>query len=111
MTQLMDNQPPIACDLEALSEPERQRHGQLREAIETNMISVEEAPDGLTFRFDSDSQTILQVAEFITLERLCCPFLYFSLEVEPDGGPLWLRLKGGEGDKSLSGLIPVAELD
>jgi hypothetical protein len=27
---------------------------------------------------------LLKAAEFISLERLCCPFLGFALEVEPD---------------------------
>ncbi len=111
MTQILNNQPPIACNLEAMSDSERQRHHELRGAIEANMAAVEETLEGLTFRFASDSKMILQLAEFITLERLCCPFLHFSLEVEPNGGPLYLRLMGGQGDKSLSGLIPIADLD
>ena len=111
MLQIMDSQPPIACNLEAMSQSQRQRHTELRGAIDAKMAAVEEAPDGLEFRFSSDAETILQVAEFINLERLCCPFLHFSLEVEPHAGPLRLRLKGGEGDKSLSGLIPIDDLE
>jgi len=38
-------------------------------------------------------------AEFITLERLCCPFLTLALEVERERGPLWLKLTGREGVK------------
>lgn len=33
------------------------------------------------------------------LERLCCPFLRFLVEVEPNSGPLWMRLTGREGAK------------
>jgi len=43
---------------------------------------------------------LTKAAEFISLERLCCPFLRFSLEVEPEGGPIWLRLTGREGVKA-----------
>lgn len=111
MAKTFTSQTPIACNLEAMSETEKQRHSQLRGAMEANMIEVNEAPDGLMFRFASDSKMILQLAEFITMERLCCPFLHFSLEVEPDGGPLHLRLKSGEGDQSLLGLIPIADLE
>ena len=32
-------------------------------------------------------------------ERLCCPFLTFTLEVSPERGPLLLRLTGAEGVK------------
>jgi hypothetical protein len=111
MVKTLNNQPPIACNLDAMSETEKQRHSQLRAAMEANIAAVAEAPDGLTFRFDGDPQTLLLVAEFVTLERLCCPFLYFSLEVEPDGGPLWLRLKGGQGDQSLTGLIQIEDFN
>jgi hypothetical protein len=38
-------------------------------------------------------------AEFMTLERLCCPFLTLTLEVERERGPLWLTLTGREGVK------------
>ncbi|MDQ3748973.1 MAG: MerR family DNA-binding protein [Acidobacteriota bacterium] len=39
----------------------------------------------------------LDVAEFITYERLCCPFFNFEMAVE--GENLSLRLKGKEGVK------------
>ena len=32
--------------------------------------------------------------EFATLERLCCPFLRFRLELAPGGGPFTLTLSG-----------------
>lgn len=40
-----------------------------------------------------------EVTEFVRRERLCCPFLAFTLEVSPDRGPLLLRLTGAEGVK------------
>jgi hypothetical protein len=44
---------------------------------------------------------IVKAAEFMALERLCCPFLNFVLEIEPDQGPLWLKLTGPEGVKQV----------
>ena len=43
----------------------------------------------------------MAIAKFIENERLCCPFFNFGLEVEPNSGPLWLRLTGGEGVKEI----------
>ncbi|HEY9710052.1 MAG TPA: hypothetical protein V6D48_17730, partial [Oculatellaceae cyanobacterium] len=43
----------------------------------------------------------LAIAKFIENERLCCPFFRFGLDVEPNSGPLWLRLTGGEGVKEI----------
>ena len=42
---------------------------------------------------------LLKVAEFISLEKLCCPFSGFIVEVEPEGGDAWLHLTGREGEK------------
>ena len=46
------------------------------------------------------------------LERLCCPFVRFRLEMEEDGGPLYLSLTGRDGVKEFLrgelGLPPAA---
>ena len=39
------------------------------------------------------------VAEDLNMERLCCPFVNYTLEIEPNHGPFWLRWTGGEGVK------------
>jgi hypothetical protein len=71
---------------------------------------IRELPDGYAFRLAADAGTLVTAAEFVSLERLCCPFLGFALEVEPEGGPVWLRLTGREGVKAfireeVSGLL------
>ncbi|MGI9167336.1 MAG: hypothetical protein ACR2G5_13325 [Pyrinomonadaceae bacterium] len=42
---------------------------------------------------------LVRTAEFIALERLCCPFFGFAVEVEREGGAVWLILTGREGVK------------
>src|SRR3989442_3061328 len=34
------------------------------------------------------------LSELATLERLCCPFLTITLELQRDQGPTWLKLTG-----------------
>jgi hypothetical protein len=60
---------------------------------------VQDMPDGYGFRLPTDSTMLLKVAEYITNERLCCVFIRITVEIEPNGGPFWLRLTGGEGVK------------
>lgn len=48
--------------------------------------------DGYAFRFKAASQMILEAAEFIACERLCCPFFNFELAIEQDTNRLWLPL-------------------
>ncbi len=56
-------------------------------------------PDGYAIRLANQDEILMQVAEFISLERVCCPFLNFQLEIEAERGSLWLRLSGREGAK------------
>jgi hypothetical protein len=39
------------------------------------------------------------LAEWDRLERRCCPFFDFNIEVEGDEGPTWLTLSGPSGVK------------
>ena len=47
----------------------------------------------------NDSEVLLTAAEFISLERLCCPFFGFELQVKREGGSVWLSLTGRDGVK------------
>ena len=104
---------PIACDMSAIEPGERARHvanaGELFRAVG----EIRELPGGYAFRLPNYSDTLRKTAEFVSLERLCCPFLSFVLEVESEGGPVWLRLTGREGVKEfireeVGGLLGVA---
>ena len=56
-----------------------------------------ELADGLSIRFPAREYEA--VAEFVARERLCCPFVTFTLDVTPDQGPLMLRITGADGVK------------
>ena len=92
---------PLACNLGAFSPEQRQRHQAICSQLFAARQAVRELPDGYALRLPADDQTLLLAATFITLERICCPFFDFALEVERDGGPLWLRLSGGAGAKDV----------
>lgn len=100
-TEITQNQSGITCrrDGDAFNPHEGHRHRELLEQIQASIQEVVELPDGYAFRFPSEAEQILILAEFITLERRCCLFFNFKLEIESNNGPLWLRLTGGEGVK------------
>jgi hypothetical protein len=50
---------------------------------------------------DSQQIGLKDVAEWITLERLCCPFLSFQLSVTSDQDDYSLALTGPKGVKAL----------
>ncbi len=85
--------------MNALSETQRNRYREIIGNLDVARQSVKELGDGYAFRFKAESQLILEAAEFIVYERLCCPFFDFELAIEQDSNRLWLRLRGQEGIK------------
>jgi hypothetical protein len=96
MKETGDNVPVIACDLSALSAEQRERRQALAAQIRRAAEEVVELADGFAFLLPAEPEPCLTIAEFITLERRCCPFIRFVLEVEPESGPIWLRMTGRE---------------
>ena len=90
---------PFACDMTALDPRQRARHHALAHQLRPAIIEFEELLDGYAARFTARAETVLLLAEFITLERLCCPFFTLAVEVEHDGGPLRLKITAREGAK------------
>ncbi len=95
----MEAESPLACDLTALDAELKKRHRLIAQQLRAAAQQIQELADGYALRFPSESALCLAVAEFITLERLCCPFLNFALELQGEGGPLWLRMTGRQGVK------------
>lgn len=92
-------EPPFACDMSAIEPGKRAQHLETAKLLFRAVTSVQELANGYAFCLPNEPGLLVKVAEFIALERLCCPFFGFSLEVEPEGGALWLRLTGREGVK------------
>ena len=90
---------PFACNMTAFTPAERKEHiaaiGEVFGAVE----EIQDRSDGYAFRLPSEASMLLKLADFIAKERLCCPFFGFSLDLEPEGGALWLSLTGREGVK------------
>lgn len=88
---------PIACalppdDLAARREALLPHLGRLA-------TSSAEIPGGRRLSFEASSETLETIARTVDAERRCCPFLRFTLAVEPDGGPFVLDVTGPEGTK------------
>jgi hypothetical protein len=82
---------PVAC---TLTGAEQAQHQQDVRDLFRSVDAVRELPDGYAFRFPADDRFLTALADFIAVERRCCPFFTFTLTVEPSGGPLWLHLCG-----------------
>lgn len=94
------NDLPIVCNPNALSAAQMERWMVVGKQMYQAIQEVRELPNGYAFRLPSDSATLMIIAEDLSMERLCCPFLRFTLEIEAAGGPFWLSFTGGEGTKA-----------
>jgi hypothetical protein len=89
----------FACNMNGMTKAQRQRHEVLIQQLGGFQQKPRELSDGYTFCLATDAPTVLAAAEFITLERLCCPFFKFTLELDTDNDALWLSLTGRPGVK------------
>jgi hypothetical protein len=89
--------------MSAFDPAERKRHLAAIEEVFGAVEEIRELPDGYAFRLPGEAAWVMKAADFITKERLCCPFFGFALQVEPEAGALWLHLTGREGVKPFIG--------
>jgi hypothetical protein len=90
---------PFACQMEAIEADQRAEHVATAKELFSIVSEIKELSHGYAFRLPNESEVLLKVAKFISLERLCCPFFGFTLDVEREGGDVWLQLTGREGVK------------
>ncbi|HLX43117.1 MAG TPA: hypothetical protein VKR43_06770 [Bryobacteraceae bacterium] len=91
---------PVACDPTAIAATDRPRYSQLIKQLRSAVRDRHELSDGFVYELDSKAIALTEVAEWITLERLCCPFLTFNLQVAGGGDPR-LTLRGPDGVKAI----------
>jgi hypothetical protein len=95
----MRNESPFACVMDAIGPDQREPHLTNAKALFNQAQKIRELDNGYAFRFANDANVLRRLSEFIVLERLCCPFFGFAVEVEPEGGDVWFRLTGRDGVK------------
>lgn len=92
---------PVACNLGAFDAVQKQRYEEALAELRSRLIERRELTDGWAFVFPSDAATCILAMEFVTLERQCCPFWTFRLEVTSLDGPLILALTGPADAKEI----------
>ena len=86
-----ESEPVFACNMDAFTSEQRVRHMALvREHLAAADLT-EELPDGFRLRYDKGSHRYAGLAEWITLERLCCPWIQFGLALDGERVELSLR--------------------
>jgi len=90
---------PLTCNLNAIDSAVRPRYNELVKRLRSAMRQREEAPAGYQYELDSAKISIPETAEWIAMERLCCPFLTLQLSAAGNQRHWLLTLSGPEGVK------------
>ena len=80
----------LACNMGVFTPEQRESHIQMTTKLIQAVQDIREVENGFEFSFPNQ-------AEFISNERLCCPFLGFTLQVNSNQDPVSLRLTGPLG--------------
>jgi hypothetical protein len=96
-----DAGPVFACNLKAISAADRPRYNELVKRIRASVRSRSEIADGYTYHLDDKTVSLIEAAEWMSMERLCCPFLSLKISTSGDQSQLLLALSGPEGVKPL----------
>ena len=92
-----DEAPVVACALSTVARSERDV---TIEELFSGSTETRELPDGYAFRFPGEPAWSERLLAFINGERECCRFFEFELVFEPDGGPVWLGVRGSKEIKA-----------
>ena len=92
-------QPSFYCDLSQMTKAERKRYDKLLAKLDFKQHEFIEIPDGYAIQLPKGAITLVELADFLTLEDKCCPFFAFNIEVEPAQASTTLKIRGPEGIK------------
>lgn len=92
--------PPIACRPAALDTTQRRRQQELLDEVRRRTLATRELPDGFALVMPPEPALFVDLAEWISLERRCCPFLSIALEWSTADEVL-VRLTGQPGVKDV----------
>lgn len=94
------NETAIACDPNALTPDQQERWvNEIVPKLYSQVQEIQELPNGWSWRLPSTPEILSLIAEDLNMERLCCPFVHYTLEIEPNHAPFLLRMTGGAGVK------------
>jgi hypothetical protein len=100
MVIYMSSETPLACNMGVFTPAQSDSHIWITTQLIRAVRSVQEVENGYEFTFPNETEFISRIAEFISNERLCCPFLQFTLHVRANNEPISLLLTGPMGTQA-----------
>ena len=98
---MAQSKPPVlACNMKAISSTERPRYNVLLQKLKTAVKQQREIADGYAWELEGKAIGLPEAAEWVTMERRCCPFLTLQLEATGNETNYWINLRGPTGVKA-----------
>ena len=91
----MNPDTPLVCNMGVFTPAQQESHIQTTTELIQAVQHVQEVEN--EFAFPNETEFISRIAEFISNERLCCPFLKFTLNIISNSEPVSLALTGPIG--------------
>lgn len=95
-----DDFPALACNPGSIHPDDRVRYRGLMNRLRVSIGGRTELPFGYVYSITTESISLLELADWVTLERLCCPFLNFLIDVDA-AGDVHLTVRGPKGVKEV----------
>ena len=89
----------LVCNMRVFTPPQLESHIQTTKQLIQAVQAVQEVVNGYAFTLPNETEIISRISEFISNERLCCPFLKFTLNVLSSSEPISLALTGPIGTR------------
>jgi hypothetical protein len=96
----MSKPPILACNTIAISSTERSRYNELVKKLKASVKQQRELADGYAWEIDGQGIGRSEAAEWLAMERRCCPFLTLQLDATGNDANYWIKLKGPPGVKA-----------
>ncbi len=91
----------FVCNLGVILVEQRPRYRELVRRLRQAILRRDETTDGYRFELDATAISLVEAAEWVTMERLCCPFLTLELSAWGGEGNWRLTITGPEDAKPL----------
>jgi hypothetical protein len=91
---LATTDPPIACNLKALTPQQRKQLEQIGEHVTSAMTTSRDLNDGYAFRIDPTKASLMDVTRWLDLGRRCCPFYEFRIDFHAADATIRLSVEG-----------------
>jgi hypothetical protein len=79
---------------DALSQDQKERYIEIRTELAKKMAQakIHVLPKGFLFQYESEPGLLGVLSEYISLERVRCPWFRFQITIPPDNGPISMAL-------------------